>query len=140
MKDFHPDRTIEVRIHNFLSQRVLLLDGKWVSRGDAIEFIAHVGHGVHSGSAETATRRKQETYTLLNRIRSCVSLTGTSGGAATISVNFDAILGNARPIEYDPAAIDPVLVELLAAVGFITNSPDVARLEEIITKEVYEIE
>lgn len=136
LKDFDPDRTIEVRIDNFLSQWVLFLDGKWVSRGDAIEFMANVASGVHSGSPESATRRKQETYTLLDRIRYCVTFTGASGGVATMSVNWDVILGDARPIEYDPTAIDPVLVELLAAARFITNSPDVGRLEKIITKEV----
>lgn len=136
LEDFDPGRTIEVRIDNFLSQRVLFLDGKWISRGDTIEFMANVAHGVHSGSPESAIRRKQEVYTLLDRIRHCVALTGTSGGHATISVNWDAILSDARPIKYDPTAIDPVLVELLATAGFITNSPDVDRLEKIITKEI----
>lgn len=133
---FDPSRTIEVRVDNFLSQHVLFLNGEWASRGDAIKFIAYVGGGIHSGSPETAIRGKQEVFALLGKIRRCVSIRGAEGVTTTISMNMSAIESGDQPIKYDPLAIDAVLVEVLATARFITDSPDVERLEAVILKEI----
>jgi hypothetical protein len=37
---FHPDKTVPLRLDNFLQQRVLCFEGDWASRGDVIKYIA----------------------------------------------------------------------------------------------------
>jgi hypothetical protein len=50
LADFNPERTIDLRIDNFLSQRVLCFQNQWVTRQDAIKYIGNIASGVHSGT------------------------------------------------------------------------------------------
>jgi lysozyme family protein len=56
-------------------------------------------------------------------------------GAATLQFNIDALLPTAPPFRYEPDAIDPVLVEVLATAHFLSISPDLQRLESVIRAE-----
>jgi hypothetical protein len=129
MGDFDPERTVNVRLDNFLSQRVLCLQAQWVSRGDVIKYAANIASGVHSGAA------KDRADHILQRIRQCAIIKVTDGHCS-VGVNLAAIEGHDPPLAYDPAALDPVLVELLSCAHFIIKSDDTRRLESIVAQEI----
>ncbi|MFL5152674.1 MAG: hypothetical protein ACJ8C3_07395 [Microvirga sp.] len=59
---------------------------------------------------------------------------GTMGVSYNINVN--AIGGGDLDLSYSATDIDPVLAELLAAARFLSESPDIARLEAVVTQEL----
>jgi hypothetical protein len=135
-----PGRTIALPTDNFLSQKVLCLQGKWATRRDGIKYMANVASGIHSG------RRKTDVEHLLNRIRhaanyAAVPLPAGIGApgemAASFQFNAQALNDDADlPFSYDPKNIDPVLVEMLATGHFLAISPDILTLETNVTKEL----
>jgi hypothetical protein len=134
-KDYDPDRRIELRIDNFLAQPVLCYFRNWVSRKAAIKYIAHIASGVHSGAPATDEER------LIERIRKACLYNIRDG---KVEVHVLPELGpNSANIEITPddainftaAGLDPVLVEVLAAAQFLTISPDVRKLEEVVRTE-----
>lgn len=48
--DYHPDTRIEMNFDTFLNQKILCLKGEWLTRAQAIKYIANIASGVHSGS------------------------------------------------------------------------------------------
>jgi hypothetical protein len=133
--DYKPERdAVELSIDGFLNQPVLCLHGSWARRVDVIEYTANVASGVHSG-----TPKKNEAHHLLSHIRNVVALTIVPMGdtkAASININMDSLSDADGAFVYRPNAIDPVLFELLAAGHFLANSPDVAKLEQIVKEEL----
>jgi len=49
----YADACTEVRLDNFLSQRVLYLSGSWATRRGVIKYVANVASGVHTRDAKT---------------------------------------------------------------------------------------
>lgn len=135
LPDFHPANTINLRLDGFLSQPVLCFRGEMVSRARTIEYVANIGSGAHSGSPETATTNKQNAYRTLSRISSIASYS-VSGGITTISINISATTGDDPGFKYTPDAIDPVLLELLAAAHYLVISEDTIELERVIPEEL----
>lgn len=135
LADFHPGRTVELRVDSFLSQPVLCLHGEWASRARVIEYMANIASGAHSGSPETATVNKRDAYRLLSRIRS-VSSYSVNNGITTIAIDVSAATVDDPPFKYTPTAIDPVLLELLAAAHYLVISEDTAKLEQMIVEEI----
>jgi hypothetical protein len=124
-----PERTIELRLDGFMSQHVLSLSGRWISRADVIKYVANVGHGVHSGVPQTPTE------TIISRIRRVARYTKSDKNLA-ITVEMKALESGADlPFRYSPEAIDPIILELLAAIHFLLISPDTSRLEMAIRDE-----
>jgi hypothetical protein len=122
---------VSLPTNNFLSQRVLCLNGKWVTRRDAIKYIANIGSGVHSGSP------KEKVEKLIADIRKAGSYR-VANGAFTMSFNPS----NTSPFpivekfQYRPDAIDPVLAEVLAAAHYLIQSPDIQTLESTVRREL----
>lgn len=135
LPDFHPDRVIDLRLDGFLSQPVLCFQGDMVSRARTIEYIANIASGAHSGSPKTATANKQNAYRILSRIRSVASYSMKSG-VFTIAMNASATTSGHAPFKYTPDAIDPVLLEMLAAAQYLVISEDTAKLEQVVLKEL----
>jgi hypothetical protein len=131
LTDFNPEGTIDLRIDNFLSQRVLCFQNQWVTRRDAIKYIANIASGVHSGTA------KDEIDKTIARIRKC-AVYSLVDDTATFGLNLAAFNQIEPPFRYTPEAVDPVLVEVLAAANFLQLSPDIGRLEDHIRKELAE--
>jgi hypothetical protein len=129
LENFDPDRTVALGHDNFLSQDVLCLQGKWITRRDAIKYIANIASGVHSGIVKTETEKA------IARIRKSATYKAIPN-AANFTFNIDALYPNEPPFQYAPDAIDPVLVELLAAAHFLELSPDIRRLETDIRAEL----
>jgi hypothetical protein len=53
LEEFDPKRFIPLQMDNFLSQHVLCLQGRWITRRDAIKYMANIASGVHSGAPKT---------------------------------------------------------------------------------------
>lgn len=139
LPEFHPSHTIELRLDGFLSQPVLCLEGQLVSRARAIEYVANITSGAHSGSLKSAPANKRDAYEILSRVRQ-VATYSLEGGVTTVTFNEDA-LKNALTDEtvqfrYTPDAIDCVLLELLAAAHYLAVSDDTAKLEQVILEEL----
>ena len=110
------DGTVELRLDNFLTQRVLCYRGEWVSRQDVIKYVAQVASGVHSGAA------KEQYELLLARIRSSSSLKIGPDGGIHVALFAHGVDVDETKFSYTPDALDPVLIELLAAATFLAVS------------------
>ncbi|ODR99652.1 hypothetical protein AUC69_08505 [Methyloceanibacter superfactus] len=124
------DKTIELRLDNFLTQRVLCYRGTWVSRKEVIEYVANVASGVHSGSL------KKTEHVTLAHIRSSSRLYLKPDKTLHLELFAHGIDVDETTFRHAPDSIDPVLMELLAAAKFLTASPFVAELEEAVGKEL----
>jgi hypothetical protein len=127
LEDFDPDRTALVKLDGFLSQPVLCNQGTWFNRREVIKYVANIASGVHSDRASEpqevalASIRRSVTYRVQDE---------------TVAVQFQAVEAVEGDFRYSRDAIDPVLVEILAAAQFISDSEDVRRLEEGIRGEL----
>jgi hypothetical protein len=133
-RDYDPERTASVRVDGFLSQRVLCLDSRWVSRREVIKYVANIASGVHSGSPST-----EEERTIARLRRSATYKVGTAETPNdTMGLNFhlDGLSPPGNTFRYEADAIDPVLLELLAAVRLLIQSESVLELEQVILREI----
>lgn len=128
LEGFDPERTVELNIDSFLSQRVVCIEGRWITRKSVIKFAANVASGVHSGSPTDDDEQA------IARLRRSVSYS-LKGQAAGISFDPGALTVSDAEFSYSPDNLDPVLVELLAAALFLTTSPGVVALEAAIRSE-----
>jgi hypothetical protein len=131
---FHPDKTTEATVDQFMSQGVLCRNGTWVSRRDTIKYVANVSHGVHSGTA------KEESEKLLQDIRSAIIYRPPTKQSPLMLMNVPHMLSAGhyptKNFQFGPNALDPVLVELLATASFLTRSPKIIELEAAIKTEL----
>jgi hypothetical protein len=127
-EDYQPDGTVSLRIDRFLAQKVICFQGRWISRADVIKYIANVAHGVHSGSP------KEESHEVLRKIRHVFTIKLAHDGPE-VSFDQSAIRYGDKPINVDRDALDFVLIQLISAAHYLTVSPDVTALENIIQKE-----
>jgi len=127
---FDPDKTVPLRLDNFLAQRVLCYDNKWVSRGDVIKYVANVASGVHSGTPKPKDKQAAD---LLDQMRSNVSY--SANPIVSIRIGPKATVP-ASNFSYSPNDIDPALMELLATIHYLMQSKDVEKLEAIIKVEL----
>jgi len=123
------DGTVDMTLDTFRSQRVLCYRGKWVSREAVIKYVAIVGHGAHSAAP------KPGDHTTLSYIRNSAFLRLEGEG---IHLDFfpNGIDTDDATFRHEPDAIDPVLIELLAAATFLVRSPFISELDEAIRSEL----
>ncbi len=118
-------KEVSAPVPNFLGQRILFLEGIWIRRRDVIKYMANYASGVHSKTPQ------EDADKTLARIRSAFTYSGP-----TLKIRRDRLIRDTSPFEYDPNALDVVLIELLVAAQLIVQSPDVVRLEEVIREEL----
>jgi hypothetical protein len=128
VKNFDAERVANARLEGFLSQRVLCLDGVWVSRGSLIEYAARVASGA---MPDVAARLD---HAALARARECASVK-VEGDALMLKLDTEAVPGGAQEFAYDAGALDPVLIEVLAACRFLAGSADIKSLESSLAAE-----
>jgi hypothetical protein len=126
-------QTVELRLDNFLAQKVLCYNGQWSSRRAAIKYIAQVASGVHSGPVLTDEDR------LLEQLRQSCSYSIKGG---KVEIHMMPQLGAHGPaftvgaeLSFSADALDPVLVEMIATASMLVTSPDVLRLRDAIRQE-----
>ena len=121
---------IQLKTKDFLSQRVLYFSKKWASRRDVIKYVANTASGVHSDEPKDPVGR------LLVNIRKSVSYSVDKKGGVNVQFFPDGFILDEIEFMYKPEVLDPVLIEILASARFLTLSPDVARLEAVIRREL----
>ena len=130
--DFDPERRVAMRVDAFMAQPVLCMNGQWLTRRDAIKYVANVAGGVHSGAAIS------DEEVILSHIRRCGRYEVVDGN---FRLNFDAARLTSSPVgppptfNYAPTSIDVVLFEVLAAAHFLVESPSFAKLERVVRLE-----
>ena len=128
LPDFNPEGFIELSLDGFLSQRVLCLNGNWVSRRAVVKYMANTASGVHSGTATTEEEK------LISRMRAAATF---SGQGEVMGFSFDPrpVENPTRPFSPRPGAVDAVLVEILCAAHFLLESASVTSLDNAIRSE-----
>jgi hypothetical protein len=123
--EFHPDNRILVKADNFLKQYVICINGKWITRGDVVKYIANVAGGVHGGKI------KDGQEALVRRARHVFSMDLSERPPRPL-FNFGALGLEDLPLTLDRKAIDCVLGELLSAATLLVRSEDVLELEKLL--------
>lgn len=118
------EQTISLHLDRFLSQPVLYFYSAWVTRREVIKYIAHVAGGVHTGD------HKERNDVTLRRIRSSGYIKIVNGRPKWIG---DIAVREPKNIERD--GFDFALIQIMAAARYVTISPDVIELENIIRQE-----
>ena len=138
------DEKKPVRIDSFRRQEVIYFKRKWITRDDVIKYIANVADGVHSRRSKSedekiiARARHVMTFSLVdpkkdpNRPK---EMPEDIGLIPSVNLNQDAVSSANLPLVYSNDSIDCVLVELLAIIRCVIESPDVIDLVEAIRKE-----
>jgi hypothetical protein len=130
-KDYDQSKTVHIGIDGFLNQNVLALNNEWLSRRHVVKYVANVASGVHSSSPQSNEEK------LLSRLRAGFKFQSHEAGGAKIGVNGAAFsnIDSQVPFRWSPNEVDIVLIELLAAAHFLSISPDIQKLETLITSE-----
>lgn len=127
-RDYKPGTLKPQRLITFVRQPVICFNNTWVTRKQVIEYVANVMNVAHS---DNPAKKDDDDY-ILDRVRQFGSLKSGHG----LTINVDAAKPITLPFVYDPDSVDVVLFELLSAVDFLVNAPDVQRLEEYIRGEL----
>jgi hypothetical protein len=124
-----PDAVVERKLDSFLDQPVFFFDKVFVTRRSVVLYVANKPAGTHFD-----TDRKSE-FAILDRVRSAVSMRVTDG-AAGFGFNLEALV--TENVNFVPTAegIDPVFIELAAAVRYLTESPSVLALNAQIKSDL----
>ncbi|MFI4934196.1 MAG: hypothetical protein ACHP7N_06230 [Caulobacterales bacterium] len=125
--EFKPDQKIDLRVDNFLAQRVLCLRNHWISRRAIIKYLANVASGVHSAAPDDDEERA------IADVRRVAKYQVVEGN---VSIMIDTFALNVPKLSdglvFDAHAMDPALIELLATIQCLVDSPDVLALEDHI--------
>jgi hypothetical protein len=124
-----PEQMISLKLDGSLSQPVLYFDNQWVNRKQVIKYVANIAGGIHSGNP------KEPSDAVIHRIRQICAFFRTDGKTA-LRVHLNTIRTGKRPIDVRRDGIDFALLQMLAAARYLTMSPDVVELEEIIRDEM----
>lgn len=120
----------EMTLETFLAQKVLCLDGVWVTRREVIKYVANVASGVHSGRSE------DRADFVLTRIRTLFAVSAPEG-VPRITMRTDPNGPvDAKSLISSENELDLVLVELAAAAEYLVSSPEVLRLERMVRNEL----
>lgn len=129
LSSYNPDERIEVNVDGFCSQKVLCLQGDWITRGQVIKYVANVASGVHTKSPREPFEFK------LMKMRQAAKCS-ISHGVVNFGIDRSIlIVANDPPLQLSKNSIDVVLLELLAAATQLLRSTDILRLEELIKCE-----
>jgi hypothetical protein len=129
---------VPARLTNFLDQRVLCHNNQWVTRREAIKYVANLGSGAHSGEPS-----RDPEHVIARITKTCAYRVNDQGSLQLClreDLGKDAFVGNFTPadgaIVPDLPEVDFVQVEVLAALHFMASSPDVLTLEQKIRREL----
>jgi hypothetical protein len=85
--------------------------------------------GIHSGAPKTPEDK------LLDRIRRGNAVCKSKSGNPEIRIQKRTTANQSTELIYEKNKIDMTLIEILATARFLAASPDIAKLEKIVTEE-----
>jgi hypothetical protein len=121
---------IDLNLDGFLAQRIFCIHGKWITRRETIRYVAHVGSGVHSGTANDTDE------VAISRIRNCVTIKMLPGNLPSVGFLPQESLIVSPEFIHRPDSIDPVLNEIAITCYFMSISPDLRELEKVVRSEL----
>lgn len=123
-----PEETVDLLIDQFCAQRVICLQGKWVTRQEVVKYIANTASGVHSDAA------KEPSHKLLEELTGYAGLRLSNGGA-TLEMNIEAIKDAPQPWQFDRERVSLALAQVMSTAQYLERSPTVLALEKVIASE-----
>jgi hypothetical protein len=129
-ENFDPDKRVKLSLDDFMKQRVLFWQGRWITRSAIIKYVANVAQGVHSGTARDADEL------IISDARKRMAIGFDKDGMLTILMAVEPQEVKEKPFELSASAIDLALLEIFSTVRFLIESPQVIELEGIIAKEL----
>ena len=118
----------DVRLEVFCSDRIMRVDGEYITRDDVLKFVCYHGYGVHFSG------KKLPIFDAIKKVRYCVTIqddraVGEHVSTGMILAGIDAPRPKARNF------LDIPLIHLLSTAYFLVTSTDVLALEEVIRLE-----
>lgn len=132
--DYHPDKLSSFKLDTFVKQRVIYTQGEWFTRQQVIKFVANADNGVHGHGPRTDWERKLSGFRHEVAVSIIVDLAGQQTPTVTWQLGSPARAAN--PAEYDPNRVNGVLLELLATMHFLVQSPELIALINVIRTEI----
>jgi hypothetical protein len=125
-------KIVDVDLDGFLGQKVIFFRGEWFSRRSLLRYVAYSAHGLHSGGPQT--KKDKENAPKIERLRMAVSY-NEKGVHVDDRHVIHGVPAADRPFPFSKDSVDVVLLELLATLRYLVNSPKVIELVSIITSE-----
>jgi hypothetical protein len=124
------DEIINLPLRGFLTQQVMYYGKRWISREEIIKYVANVASGVHSGDHE-----RDDAFTLLHQARQLCTVFSFEGQPSLRVYQPIRIVNMAAPLDIDKDGVDFVLMQIMSSARYLSMSPDIIHLEEIIRQE-----
>jgi len=121
---------ITLPLRGFLTQQVLYYGRRWISREEIIKYVANVASGVHSGD-----RDRDEVFNLLHQARQMCAVYSFEGKPSLRVYQPMRIVNSETPLDIDKDGVDFVFMQILSSARYLSMSPDIIALEEIIRHE-----
>lgn len=130
LEHHNPEAVISLKVDSFLNQAVFYFQSQFISRRAVLLYVANKAAGPHFD-----TRRDGE-FAVLDRIRSVMKIT-LDDGIPGIGFDINAMVN--PPAEFVPngGRLDPVFLELCAAIRYLTESECVAHLLDRLRAELH---
>ena len=122
------EKLVTLTADGFLSQPVLCYKNVWITRRDVVKYAANVAGGVHHGTL------KEDKHVHLHSIRQIAHIY-LKNGRPTVSVDTAMITSDNIPVRIYRDRIDLVHFQLMATARYLTISPDVIEIENMIKNE-----
>lgn len=122
---WNPDQTIELRLDSFLRQAVFGYMGETATRHDVITYVANKAGGPHFDE------KREKAHSILDRIRSAVNIS-LENGVPSFGIDPDRFTPVGADFLPKPNSIDPVFLELAATCRYISASPSIGELTEVL--------
>ncbi len=128
--DLDPLGTVDLRLDNFLAQKVICYQGRWLSRKAVIKFAANIASGIHSRAPANEEEGQLERVSQAIRYQ-------LNGSKLKIVVNLGAVYTANSRFPHAEGGINPVFLEMLAVAQYLLHSPKINELLELVRAEVY---
>jgi hypothetical protein len=126
---FNPEAVIPLKLDSFLDQPVFFFRNSFVSRKSVLLYVANKAAGTHFDEDRTGE------FEVLNRIRMAQTIQ-MNDGIPSFGFNVDAINAINDDLVPTGKGIDPVFIELSAAIRHFTESPSVKQLSDALKNEL----
>ncbi|MGD0961621.1 MAG: hypothetical protein ABSB19_17565 [Methylomonas sp.] len=129
LANFDPDKVIQLKLDLFLNQTVFSFKGKHISRKAVLLYVANKAAGTHFDT------ERLDDFGLLDGIRAAIKYEMLNN-IPSISFDFDAIHSVNNSFIPSGKGIDPVFIELAAAIRYFTESDSIKELMTVLKNDL----
>jgi hypothetical protein len=126
---------VQLKLGDFMSQRLISLAGTWATRLDVLKFVANVASGVHSGKPTTPVEQMLDKCRDMGWVR-----LGCEPPYVMKDFPMVTFITPSGPLSVAAQddrrrSLDFVHLQLMSTARFLTISPNIERLEAAIRIE-----